>query len=371
MIINWSGESERIESGLYHEWSEQAVGPAGIDSALTYLEYIARENRINWYGIEWQLRREFLGWTLHSGSVYKTTWPPAGDEYVISAMYQNGVALTAGTSATLSAGQYWHNRSVKPYTTYVRMSDSSNPYSKIVIGHFTARFCGGTPLNKISSDLNNVQWRPYITMASAPIVSQAIGNVLTGTAVFGTIRIGIQNADGFFDSLFDDWLWKDSTCDFLHGDGGVELSYAQHRKVSLVCASVEGTDRQIDAIFEARLQVLNRPVLTEFYSRADYPNMDPSLEGKWIAELYGRKKIPFHCVDTNLGVFKGPNRGVDAIRGVQIHGRNVAYTQELSTAKVTITSNIVSGVTATAKAGGEIATGSYFVRVAARTEKVI
>lgn len=344
---------------------------AAAPVTLQYVDWIKRTNRINWYGLEFNLRREFLGWQLHSGSVYYTEWPEAGRSFELSEMRENGVALTQGSNSTLSAGQWWQDRSVKPKRTYLRTSDSSNPYSKTIIGHFTDRYCGGTPVDKVSSDLNGKLWRPYVIPSSIPVISQAIGNVLYGTVVLGTVKIALQNADGYFDSYYEDWLWKDSTCSFLHGDGGAEqdgqpgLSYDQHRLISLVCSNVEINERELVITFETPIHVIGKPALRDYFDIEDYPNMDPALQGKWIPEFYGAGEIPFYPIDTNLGIFKGTGRALHSISKLELGDQSVGFTTDLANATVTVTENLVLGVTATAKSGGSLSAGDYFVRVAA------
>lgn len=344
--------------------STLAIGTPSVTNALAYTDWIKRSNRVNWFGLEGRVRREFSGWTLHSGSVWKVSWPPAGQTFAVSSMYQNGVALTQGSSAVLSAGQWWQDRTVKPNVVYVRMSDSSNPYSKTVIGHFTVRLASSVPVGKSTNDLNGVPWRPCISRQSIPSISHTLGNVFFGTAVFGTIRVTCTNADGWFDAYYDDWLWKDSEFDFLHGDGGVELSYAQHRLTNFTCSSVRISDDTFELILESPLHTLNAPVLQSIFDKATYPNMDENLQGKWIPKLFGEAEIPFYPIDMQNGKFKGVDHALDSISRVRLDGDDVSYTPDLANGEITL-NTIVTGVTLAAKAEGYLGLLTYYVRVAA------
>jgi hypothetical protein len=133
-----------------------------------------------------------LGWTLHSGSVYKLQ---NFSRSVIAQVTDSGTELTVGASASLSAGQYYHDR--ENQTLYLRTSDSVNPNGKFIALTFKLFFSTPAGLVSLPHDLSTgyeVEWVPL------------------GVAIEGSGSVKFINDGEFWAPLYDKVYFENQTC---------------------------------------------------------------------------------------------------------------------------------------------------------------
>jgi hypothetical protein len=94
----------------------------------TYAEYQAAPSSEKIILAVIEARRRLLGWVLDSGSIYKLA---SFDAQRVVSIEDSGTAYVEGSSASLSAGQYFHDRAAG--VLYLRASDSSNPNSRFLV----------------------------------------------------------------------------------------------------------------------------------------------------------------------------------------------------------------------------------------------
>jgi hypothetical protein len=147
--------------------------------------------------------RRLMGWVLHSGSVYKL------DQFTspkVVSVEENGTALVAGSSASLSAGQYYYDESASVF--YIRVAGSGNP---------NARFISLTEKNFYSNngvsapfDLstgNEVYWLPILSDTSDFTLELDNQNQL-GVALEGAGSVKFFNDQEYWKSRFDKLTWE-------------------------------------------------------------------------------------------------------------------------------------------------------------------
>lgn len=146
-------------------------------------------------------------WTLHSGSVYKNATMFTSLNVV--SLAEDGSSITAGTSASLSAGQYWFDTDTG--TLYYRNAGSTAPASTDwIIATFevylSTKEClwYRTPTDNTST---LVQWRGLLT--STPTVTQSTMDSLFGFIPAQVNNLACVNEKEFFQS----WIYDVSTLD--------------------------------------------------------------------------------------------------------------------------------------------------------------
>ena len=221
---------------------------------------------------------EYKIFSVFSGSVYVKDMP-----HFVSKVKQGTTLLTAATSTSLSAGQYYFSPTEKKL--YVRMTDSSNPKTKaIAVTH--KLFFSDTPLI-LPFDLNNgakVEFEPRINSIGA--LGQQLDEENTGVVLETSSSIDFINTDGYFDSLFDLLVWENQAIDFYSWFPNIAITEAK----KIFSGVVESKDFSSDKVtFKVKdfINKLKNDVVLKFFSEND-GNVLPSINGKPKRRIYGQ-----------------------------------------------------------------------------------
>jgi len=144
--------------------------------------------------------KQYKIFTLHSGSVYYKDV-----DYFVSNVKQSATDLVEFTSSSLSAGQFYFDKTAK--RLYVRTTDSTNPNTKDIIV-FHKFFYSNKPLI-LPCDLltgEDVEWDGRII--SGGNISQSLDDENTGISIETSTNLKLMNGDGYFDEIFDQLVWE-------------------------------------------------------------------------------------------------------------------------------------------------------------------
>ena len=142
-------------------------------------------------------------WTLHSGSVYKKII-----SFYCELVAHEVLPLALGTSAALSAGQFYYDITLK--TVYVRLSDSSNPDDKELILTYR-HFFSNAPLSLPWDLLVGEDVEYEARLESVSDFKQELDDEQTGIIQESNSRISLENNDGFFDGIYDTHIFENKS----------------------------------------------------------------------------------------------------------------------------------------------------------------
>lgn len=228
--------------------------------------------------------RRVSSWTLFSGSVYYNDFT-YGYVYSVSV---NGVALSAGSSSTLSAGQfYWDNEAGR---LYVRKSDSVAPLAgdylvvtyELYFGTFDAHWY------RIPTDdtTTTVYFDPVIS--AVPEIKSNVSELLFGVLPTLSTSIRLINAEHIFEKhLYDSsfngkeiliyhWLDELSTANMKLVQRG-RLGNVTYNRGTITLQIFDNLN-----IFDKEFRSTQ-----EFFNVTDYPSVDTSFIGKPVRTVYG------------------------------------------------------------------------------------
>lgn len=152
--------------------------------------------------------KRLMGWTLHSGSVYKLTnfsFP------ALQSIEDSGTAYTAAASlGAISASKYFYDRSAS--TLYIQTTGSDNPNGRFIAA--TVRFFFANAPITLPHDLStgyDVYFDPMISSTSSfgveiDVINQA------GEAVEGSGSLTLFNDQSFWQSHFDKLVFENKDC---------------------------------------------------------------------------------------------------------------------------------------------------------------
>lgn len=260
-------------------------------------------------------------WTLHSGSVYKRTV-----EHFVFAVKEELTALTLHTSTSLSVGQYYFD--AKNLTLYVRMSDSSNPKTKNVSATYRF-FYSNAPFN-LPCDLasgETVEFLPVISSIGS--LGQQLDDQNTGIVLESSSTISMVNSDGYFDEIFDAYIWENQNIYFYSWMPEIPLSEAQ-KIFEGVIESKDFSVSQVtfkvkDFVFKLKNQV-TLPLFSE-----DDGEVAPSIIGTPKRRIYGQvKQLKCTGIDNVLNGYPLTGTITAAFDSVAMTGVGTSFLDELS-----------------------------------------
>ncbi len=332
---------------------------------IPHSEWVLRRNRYNVVLLEQEVSIELKTWTLHSGSVYKTTYPDEDERFVVHKLKQDGTELSKGTDVadlTSNAGKFFQNLATREL--YLRCSDSANPSGKTIEAFTMFFICNRAhpQLRKVIFNKNRYEQR---LMAGMPRLSSRLGDYIYGTAIPNLSSVAWANGDKKFNKYFKKYRWEGRQGTFRQGDGGYELTYEEH--VPIFTGRIlnkEGDDRRIILHYENAMTAFRKKIPPKTFQFADYPNMDPKIEGKKIPELIGpHTKIPSYCIDVGQMKFKICKNALDSIDAVEIENQPKTFTPNLANGEYTLTQTVVTGVSAAPRSYGHMPSGTFYFKV--------
>lgn len=169
----------------------------------TFSEYKSKESSEKISLVVLESGRRLMGWVLHSGSVYKIT------EFTspkIVSIEEAGTALVAGSSASLSAGQYYYDESAS--VLYLRSTGSVNP-NGLFVALTEKNFYSNNGV-KAPHDLStghDVYWLPLLSDTSDFTLELDNQNQL-GVALEGSGSVKFYNDQDYWKTRFDKLTWE-------------------------------------------------------------------------------------------------------------------------------------------------------------------
>ena len=143
---------------------------------------------------------------LYSGAIYRKK-----SEHFVVNFRSEGIDLVQATSNTLNAGE-WYYSPLDGYL-YVRLSDDSNPKTKT--NYATYRFFFSNQPANLPYDFNNgIEVHFDSRLKAIGTLKLELDYENTGIALETNSNISLHNNDGYFDSIFDRYIFENSSVKF-------------------------------------------------------------------------------------------------------------------------------------------------------------
>lgn len=231
-------------------------------------------------------KRKVTTWTNHAGLVYKSDF----DFGVVSQVKVDGVAMTEGTSPTLSSSQFYYDQNTS--ILYLRNQYGDDPSLHFVVVNFeiyVATFDKSWYRNPLDDTTDTVYYDPLIS--KSPNLKATVSGDLFGFLPVQTSSIELINADHIFEGIIYDSSFNKAPIKIYHLLGDLELDnikliyngLMQNVSYDQDTVSVKTFDR-ID-IFENEYR--NDIDSDNFFSLDTFPLLDPASEGNCIRYVYG------------------------------------------------------------------------------------
>ncbi len=278
-----------------------------------------------------EARRRLLGWVLHSGSVYKLE---GFDCQKVVAVEDSGTAYAAGSSASLSASQFYHDRQAG--VLYVRATGSVNPNSRFLV--LTENLYFSTQGLSAPSDHGTwagyeVYWRDGLQETSEFGVELDTENQM-GETVEGTGSISLKNDQEYWRAIFEKKSFNQGSCYLYSWSRELPISQAK----ILYRGKVQGksySESRITFRLVDRLAELRAPVLSDAdrMSEVAGARVSPRIGNTFQRRIYGEPKgVVITSTDQVLEDTGYPLAGTVAISsGLQtLTGSGTAFLTDLS-----------------------------------------
>jgi hypothetical protein len=232
-------------------------------------------------------RRRISSWSVFSGSVYESSFTLGQ----VIAVAIDGVALTEGSSTTLSSGEWFYD--VDAETLYVRTTGDTDPTADFVVGTyelyvgtFDAHF-PRIPTSAESASNRSVYYDPIIRQS--PVLKQTNNDVFFGFLPSQTSQVVLNNAEHGLEIHISDSSFNRADIQVYHWldeleTDNVKLVYQglmgniQYNGESVSIATFESLDK-----FEQEY----RSGAVSFFSEGSFPNIDTKFLSRPIRKVYG------------------------------------------------------------------------------------
>ncbi|MBK7380549.1 MAG: hypothetical protein IPJ03_16460 [Ignavibacteriales bacterium] len=229
--------------------------------------------------------RKVISFTLVSGSVYSKSF----DYGYVSSVEVDGVALTEGSSTSLSAGYfYWDNDN---QILYIRTSDSANPASKYVVAVFEIYVATyDAHWNRVPTDTTTsvVYFEPLI--ARVPAIKTTVKDLAFGVVPVQSTGINLNNADKILNRFLYDSSFRGREILVYHWLDNLDvdnIKLVMRGRMDSISWSDSTVSIKVFDSFDIFETEFRPPQGEAFYSDSLYPNLDPQFEGKPIRYVYG------------------------------------------------------------------------------------
>jgi len=250
----------------------------------TYADFQAAESSEKEGLIVQEAARRLLGFVLHSGSVYKIT---SFDHPVLSPdspVKDSGVALVSAGSTSLSAGQYYHDRTNQ--ILYLRTSDSANPNGKFITLTFRLFFSkAGRNLPHDLASGFDVHWRGLLDGTSDFGVELDNQNQL-GSAIEGSGSLRFFNDQEFWAPIYDKYYFENQKALVYSWNPLLPVTEAKLIYRGRVQKKTY-TPTQVSFELQDMLNALRSPVALPFLSEVTDVRIPDSLNLAFQRTLYG------------------------------------------------------------------------------------
>jgi len=229
-------------------------------------------------------RRTVTTWTLEAGSVYRASFS-FGE---VRQVTQNALSLVAGTSALLSAGQFYYDIDSK--VLYVRMSDSSNPSTKFVVTTYeiyVSTFDAHHFRDPVDANSRVVYFEPLIRRS--PVLNTSSTDSLYGFVPVQSSSIMISNVTQFLQNHVYDSSFNQASISMYHWLDNLEVGNVKLVFDGLM-SNVAYEDDQVVIRCYDRVDLFKKEYRNSgvsFFSKTSFPNLDLNFNGRPIRQVYG------------------------------------------------------------------------------------
>ncbi|MBE3088025.1 MAG: hypothetical protein IMZ71_02765 [Chloroflexi bacterium] len=287
-------------------------------STTTFAQLISDAKSKKNFLVEIDPSEHVVGWTLHSGSIYKSE---IGYFDVLS-VTQDGTALTeAATLAAMGAGKwFWIAGWLYVQTT------TGSIYSKVIVANYRMYYA------KHAATFNDHYYEPFVL--SVPAINQRKDDFFWGVSIIADGQVSLQNVDGYFDELYERLAWNAKACRILAG--GEDLPYTEYAQMFQGTITDKNLGEELfDLILQDSKSVWEDSLVKTTFEKSAYANLHDEDVGKIVPLVFGTVfAMPVICTTrakgtaTSIHSFKAADvsvLGIKEITAVYVNNIAVGY----------------------------------------------
>lgn len=220
----------------------------------------------------------------------------------VSDVKENGVSLTEQTSVDdveSNPGSWYQNIGSEIVSIYIHFSNSSNGADKTLAAYFNMYFASENII------FNNIFYEGRLNNISP--VSHKIPFIFWGTSEIEGGDISLNNADGFFDTLSEKFIWENKNIIIKIGSDLMNYSDFLTLFTGQIRNKTNSDENNFVLKYFSKKIALSKVILTDYFNVTSYPNLEQRAIGQPIPKSWG---IPFDtlaeapllwCINTKYG----------------------------------------------------------------------
>ena len=236
--------------------------------------------------------RKLNVWVNVGGGIFKKKL----DYYVIDAK-ENDTPLIEASSISLNSGEFFFD--YQSFELYVRLSNDLSPDTVDLISTFRM-FFSSIPYNlpHDMQDGNIVHYEPLFRSNSS--LTSAIDSEQVGIALDAKVRVTMENEGGYFDQIFDRYVFEEKRLKLWSWSPSITLSEARPMFDGVI-KTKKYEDTRVEFSANDLITQLKKPIGLEFFSESD-GNLDEFDLDKPKRRIYGQvQQAQAIGIDKQLG----------------------------------------------------------------------
>lgn len=216
--------------------------------------------------------------TVSTGSIYYKEV-----SHFVVGVSESNTPLTEASSSSLSSGEWFFDKTAK--RLYIRTIDDSAPSLNNIIINY--RFFFSDSGHSLPYDFDSgevVYFEPYLKASSD--FSQEIDDDNTGTSLETKGRLTLENSDGFFDELFDKFIFENKQVQIYSWSPEISITNAKRLFLGTIVNKSFSSSRVTFGLQDFVYQ-LRQNVILEFFDTTDGDLFDSDLN-RPKRRLYGQ-----------------------------------------------------------------------------------
>ena len=281
-----------------------------------FLDFVNKPIRQSIILAEIEPREELAAWTLRSGTVYEHEFitfvqndiVPGGLFRELISIEEDGVVLPRKTDqldVVNTPGSWLFTPSSQGDVFKVgdKLGDKLGAPSEVLILHTSDSAAPSTHtliravfriyFSTVAAIHNNVYYESRMTGEQLPTITQEAEDLFFGLAKkVSSGSVSLNNADGLFDKLAADWVWRNARVNLYVGGPG--LAHTQGGGLDYVQIGQHLVENFVPALESAILNIRDihkitlRPLPPNFFSITTYPTLEDGAEGSPIPLIFGK-----------------------------------------------------------------------------------
>jgi len=225
---------------------------------------------------------------IDAQGIYCTQFPDFDETWLPTKLKEDEIFLELVSIAEIISthGSWCYDPATKEIVLHC--SDGADPSTHFMQVFFLVSIASGKNPNKNTLVVDGLYYPPLLSDQGLSMGRMALDSIFYGTGIVNESKLIMDNSSGYFDAPIAKYTWEQRNVWVFLGDGNYEVDPAEEKTIlSGIILNKEINFKNCTVNVESAITAFKFKVPNKRFNLEDYPDMDPTLEGKTIPWLLG------------------------------------------------------------------------------------